>query len=230
MPSLVMAALALVGSSFATLHGSLSQGSACNPSSLNTTIGAYIVGENDTIFTIAQTVDRGVCDIARYNRMADAVIITVGEELLIPPQVCDPDNSSCLLTPSNATMDCVIGGPHNYVTFPNDTITSIALNKFNITVASLFNTSLGVATVDTVLDEGKTLKIPQCSPSQCIFQPFEFTYGVYKDLAPLYGTTVGQIMALNSQYNHSEGAVGTGAVITLPMNCTLLSSNYTEIS
>ncbi|KAG2161345.1 hypothetical protein JADG_001084 [Aureobasidium aubasidani] len=79
----------------------------------------------------------------------------------------------------------------------------------------------------TVLTTGTTIKIPQCAPSQCIIQPYHFTYGVYKDLAAEVGASVGQLYAFNPTYNISTDGPGTGPILSIPFNCTLLSSNYT---
>lgn len=224
-PIFILALAALASASGAS--------ASCNEASLNTTTGTYVVQTGDTIFTIAKAFNRGVCDIARANRMADAELITVGEELLIPGQVCEPDNDSCLLTAQNATRDCIFGGPHTYQTAPGDTIETIALKKLNITVESL----LSLATVhgrdvnaSAVLPSGTTLKIPQCSPSRCVVEPYEFVYGTYADLARRFHTTVGQLFAFNPTYNKSTADPGTGPIITVPVNCTALAENVTAIS
>jgi hypothetical protein len=63
-------------------------------------------------------------------------------------------------------------------------------------------------------------------------QPYSFEYGVYKDLADKYGSTVGQIMMMSPGYNYSSYAVSGGSPpsIAIPINCTLLKSNYTVYS
>jgi hypothetical protein len=89
---------------------------------------------------------------------------------------------------------------------------------------------LAVADAYSVIPVGNNLKLPQCSPSQCIIKPYSFTYGTCKDLAAQVGTTPGHIFAFNPTHNHTYGPAGTGPVITVPIDCELLSSNYTEIS
>ncbi|RAK94854.1 uncharacterized protein BO80DRAFT_489211 [Aspergillus ibericus CBS 121593] len=200
---------------------------------LNSTVGLYTVQPNDTMTSISHTVSRGICDIARLNRMADAMLpLLTGEELLIPPETCTPDNSTCLIlpNPTNTYSDCVAGGPHAYYTLEGDTIRYIAL-KLNITVEALSATAQGgVTDPDTPVQVDNFLKVPQCSPSRCTVEPLLFTYGTYKDLAEKSGTTVGQIMALNPTYNHTDAARGEGAVITLPGKCETLGGNGTVIS
>ncbi|KAL3471156.1 hypothetical protein BJX99DRAFT_238034 [Aspergillus californicus] len=218
------------------LASSLPAQASCNPSTLNTTSGVYYAQENQTLFEIAHTVHRGACDIARYNRMADAVIpLTTGEEIIIPPQVCNPDNSTCLITaePNATYADCVVGGPHTYTTLAGDTMNYIAL-KLNLTIDALMSTSsmpgLEAGATDEVIGAGQSMKLPQCSPSKCVFRPETFVYGTYKDLAAKVGTTPGQIMALNPTYNHSVEDQGEGPVLTVPRDCVLLSNNVTVIS
>ncbi|PYI09780.1 hypothetical protein BO78DRAFT_436658 [Aspergillus sclerotiicarbonarius CBS 121057] len=206
---------------------------ACDRTSLNTTVGLYTVQSGDTMTGISNTVSRGICDIARLNRMADAMLpLLTGEELLIPPETCTPDNSTCLIlpNPTDTYADCVSGGPHDYYTLKGDTIRYIAL-KLNITVAALSATAQGgVTDPDAPVQVDNFLKVPQCSPSRCAVEPLLFTYGTYKDLAEKTGTTVGQIMAFNPTYNHTDAARGEGAVITLPGKCENLAANVTVIS
>ncbi|ETS74196.1 hypothetical protein PFICI_14062 [Pestalotiopsis fici W106-1] len=204
--------------------------SSCDTSALNTTTGTYYIAqENTTIFDVAAATNRGVCDIGRVNCMADVTIVpNVGQNIVIPPEVCEPDNDSCLLptTPSNNT--CVNGGPRLYYTVNGDTYERIA-QRLNITVDSLLN---GNASATEVLPVGQFVKVPLCEPSQCILQPYQFTYGVYKDLAEKYGSTVGQIMMLSPTYNYSEYTLNgnVAPTIDLPINCTALSKNVTVIS
>ncbi|BCS07557.1 hypothetical protein AKAW_04119 [Aspergillus luchuensis IFO 4308] len=205
----------------------------CNRSHLNSTVGLYTVQEGDTMASVSNTVNRGICDIARLNRMADAMIpFLTGEQLLIPPETCTPDNSTCLLFPSKNDnyAECVSGGPHTYYTVKGDTIRTIAL-RLNITVDALSATAQGgVSDPDAPVQVNNELKVPQCSPSVCEVEPYQLIYGTYKDLADKFGSTVGQIMAFNPTYNHSDVARGEAAVITLPKNCRNLGDNVTVIS
>ncbi|KAJ5683123.1 hypothetical protein N7462_006288 [Penicillium macrosclerotiorum] len=207
--------------------------SLCDSSTLNHTVGTYLVKEGESISTISSTVGRGICDIARLNRMADAMLpLTVAEELLIPPEVCEPDNSTCLIVPEpNATYaTCVQGGPHTYYTLKGDTLRYIAL-KLNLTVDALMATAQGNLTdPDAPVPVDNFLKIPQCHPSRCLVWPETFTYGTYKDIAMKVGSTPGQIMAMNPTYNHTDVAHGEGAVITVISDCKSIGPNITVVS
>ncbi|GLB06422.1 hypothetical protein ABZX51_000209 [Aspergillus tubingensis] len=213
---------------------------ACNTSALNTTTyNYYITVDGTTVFDVARATNRGVCDIGRQNLMADVTIVpNVGEYFIIPPEVCEPDNTSCLLPNINATRTCIYGGPRLYYTVRGDTYEVIA-RRLNITVESLMhvdgpaNETLTNPTSPTAeLDVGQFIKVPQCDPSQCVIQPYVFKWGVYKDLAEKYGTTVGQIMMMSPTYNYSSLAFspeGMYPPINLPINCTALSNNMTTL-
>ncbi|RHZ53007.1 LysM peptidoglycan-binding domain-containing protein [Aspergillus thermomutatus] len=73
------------------------------PRQTSNTTQYYTVLEGDRIFSIAAKVDRGVCDIARANRMMDAEYLVPGFSLIIPDTISDPDNDTCLLMAQNAT-------------------------------------------------------------------------------------------------------------------------------
>ncbi|KAJ5112776.1 hypothetical protein N7532_000821 [Penicillium argentinense] len=204
--------------------------SSCDTSKLNTTAYLYpITKEGTTVFDVARATKRGVCDIGRHNIMADVTITpNVGQELIIPPQTCTPDNHSCLIKDEGRTRDCIYGGPRLYYTVNGDTYERIAI-RLNITTESLS----GGESANTTLPVGKFIKVPQCSPSQCIIQPYSFEWGVYKDLAEKFDTTVGQIMMLGPTYNYSTTAFSKDSTypsIDLAINCTLLSNNVTVLS
>lgn len=202
---------------------------ACNSSTLNTTSYLYEITEETTVFEVAEKTKRGVCDIGRQNLMADVTIPpNIGEVFIIPGQTCTPDNESCLIRDVGRTRDCIYGGPRLYYTVKGDTFEKIAL-RLNITTESLS----GGQSANETLPVGQFVKVPECSPSQCIIQPYSFEWGVYKDLADKYGTTVGQIMMLSPSYNYSSIAFsvnGTFPPIDLPINCTALSNNITVLS
>ncbi|KAJ5851560.1 uncharacterized protein N7529_010945 [Penicillium soppii] len=201
----------------------------CDEASLNTTSFVYTTTSDDTIFSIAKKFDRGACDIARANRMIDAEHLYAEFTLKIPAQVCNPDSTTCLLTRQNATATCVKGGPHDYRTIAGDTIEKIALYKLNVTVETIWAQAKGMISSTTeVIPANSWIKIPQCVPSVCSVTPFHFTYGVYKDLAEKFDTTVGQIMSFNGGYNYSDHSDAEAAWITVPMGCVNLALNVTE--
>lgn len=202
---------------------------SCDQSALNTTSYLYDITEETTVFEVARKTNRGVCDIGRHNLMADVTIPpNIGEVFIIPGETCTPDNESCLIKDVGRTRTCIYGGPRLYYTVKGDTYEKIAL-RLNITTESLS----GGQSANETLPVSQFIKVPECSPSQCIIQPYSFEWGVYKDLADKYGTTVGQIMMLSPTYNYSSLAFssgGTAPPIDLPMNCTTLSNNITVIS
>lgn len=217
---------------------SLSLATACNSSALNTTTSTYeITKEKTTVFDVARATKRGACDIARLNMMADVTILpNVGETFNIPGESCHPDNDSCILKGTGRTRTCIYGGPRLYYTVNGDTYEKIAI-RLNITTESLTSGSTkhgGSSSPNETLPTGQFVKAPLCSPSQCVIQPYTFKYGVYKDLAEKYGTTVGQIMMLSPTYNYSNhdssSTDSSYPSIDLPINCTALSNNVTVIS
>lgn len=218
---------------------SLSLATSCNPSALNNTLSKYeITKENTTVFDVARATKRGVCDIARLNMMADGTIVpNVGQTFNIPGETCHPDNDSCILKDTGRTRTCVYGGPRLYYTVNGDTYEKIAV-RLNITTESLMSGSMqhgGSSSPNEVLPAGQFVKTPLCSPSQCVIQPYTLKYGVYKDLAEKYGTTVGQIMMLSPTYNyssHNSPSEDSGPYpsIDLPINCMALSNNVTVLS
>ncbi|KAI1302246.1 hypothetical protein F5Y03DRAFT_362180 [Xylaria venustula] len=213
----------------------LATGQACNSTALNATIGSYYVTvEGTTVFDIANQTSRGVCDIGRANLMADVTIPpNVGQTLRIPGEVCEPDQTTCLL-PENGTNTCIYGGPRLYYTQKGDTLAVVA-RRLNLTTDSIATggggqSYSGSTNVSAPLQEGQFIKIPRCVPSACVIEPYVFSEGVYLDLARKYGTTVGQIMMLSPTYNFSSIAFSEGGMfppITMAYNCTALSDNVT---
>ncbi|KAJ9317106.1 hypothetical protein DTO271D3_2396 [Paecilomyces variotii] len=211
-----MATSGLIILGLATLLASINLAAACDINSLNITESLYYVSKpGTTIFQIAKETNRGICDIGRHNIMAD---------------VCNPDNETCLLPKQNATRNCIYGGPRLYYTVNGDTYDIIA-RRLNITTESVMSNMKSNETATTPLAPGQFVKISICYLSKCVVQPYSFKYGVYKDLAEKFGTTVGQIMMLSPTYNYSSSALRgeTPPSINVAINCTLLSSNYTVL-
>lgn len=182
-----------------------------------------------TVEEVAAATGRGLCDIGRYNSMVDVSIpMNVGQTLAIPGEVCEPDSTTCVLTNTTATNVCVNGGPRLYYTVKGDTYEKIAL-RYNLQVGAVATNGANATAPLTV---GQFVKIPLCSPSECVIKPYTFESGVYKDLAEEYGSTVGQLMGLSATYNYSEWRLsGNNApTIDLAINCTATSDNVTVIS
>ncbi|KAB8203457.1 hypothetical protein BDV34DRAFT_236431 [Aspergillus parasiticus] len=187
----------------------------------------YNVTGNDTIFTIAEKHGVGACDLARLNVLADPNFLYENETLRIPERATFPDDYSCFSTNNtNATADCIYGGPHVYTILPGDTIQKIANERYNITTESIlsFGAQTGyIAAVNPgiydVLQTGETVKIPTCDNSACTMADFTFSYGTLQDFATVYNVSVGQIMSLNLGYNHTEDIAPLGVVY----DCTILS-------
>ncbi|KAE8899347.1 hypothetical protein PF005_g4053 [Phytophthora fragariae] len=215
------------------LVSTTSASASCDSSALNTTVGTYTTDSVTTVSSVATLNNRGICDVARANRMSDPTIpFAADTEVIIPAEVCEPDDSSCFTVVDTSTTNfCLMGGPHLYYTQRNDTYRTIALERFNITLESVL-TALGVeeSQADVELNAGLFIKIPSCYPSQCTLQPYKFTYGTYKDLAEEFGASVGQIIAYNPTYSHSVAGTGDGPVLTMPMDCKALSDNFTSMT
>ena len=227
MLSLLFLTTALAASAFHTSSSVCGAGSS---------IGTYTIRANDTIYSIATTLNRGVCPLARYNHLSDPELLYPGEVLYVPPEACNTNGSdtSCLLSLQNSTTNnCIFGGPHTYRTFEGDTLRKIALGKFNITLEALESSVgrlAGVSSPDEIIEPNTFIKLPQCNPSSCGIKPLEYVWGTYKDLAEEYGTTPGQIFALNPTFNHSSTGPGAGGWITLPVNCGLEEEKYAVVS
>ncbi|PSR88544.1 hypothetical protein BD289DRAFT_460424 [Coniella lustricola] len=212
---------------------SVAVGASCDTSTLNTTTYLYpITVQGTTIKDVAAATNRGLCNIARYNFMADESIIpNVGQTIAIPAEVCpdEIDDTTCVTNNWNSTNTCLVGGPRLYYTVTGDTYAIIA-NRLNLAPSTL-----STGNTSEVLEPGQFIKIPLCDPSMCSFEPYQFQLGdwkTYKDLADEYGSTVGQIMQLSPTYNYSSSAIEdkTPPTIDLVFNCTLLSDNITVIT
>lgn len=255
-----MARSGIVALTAALASASVASAASCDTSTLNTTTYLYpITVENTTIADVAAATNRGLCNIARYNLMADevctplstgnilpaffslllgannlsqSIVPNVGQEIVIPPEVCpdEVDNTSCVINNYNSTNTCLLGGPRLYYTVNGDTYAKIA-NRLDLAVDVVADG----ADSTTVLAAGQFIKVPLCYPSMCSYEPFQFDETVptvYKDLADQYGATVGQFMMLSPTYNYSQSSYTgqTPPTIDLPFNCTALSNNITVIT
>lgn len=155
-----------------------------------------------------------------------SVVPNIGQNIIIPGEVCDPDWTTCIID-SPGSNDCLVGGPRLYYTLNGDTLWKIA-GRLNMTLEAVQGGS-GQYSANETIPAGQFIKIPLCYPSTCEIEPYYFSSGVYKDLADKYGSTVGQIQMLSPTYNYSRVAAdgGTAPAIALAKNCRLLASNYT---
>jgi hypothetical protein len=196
--TIVLVAVGLISSTDAS--------TACDSSELNTTVSTYTTGAVVTVNEVATLNNRGICDVARANRMSDPTIpFAADTEVIIPAEVCNPDDTSCFtVVDTDTTNFCLMGGPHLYYTQRNDTYRTIALERFNITLTSVLDAlSVDESQADVELDAGLFIKIPSCYPSQCTLQPYHFTYGTYKDLAEEFGGNSAKQFMCSSGHNRS---------------------------
>ncbi|EKG12579.1 Peptidoglycan-binding Lysin subgroup [Macrophomina phaseolina MS6] len=220
---IIGATLALISSVAASpfaYHGlAARQVEICNGTiTLNTTTTTYTVQPGDTLLAIAASFNRGVCDIARANAIADIDVLFANQTLLIPAQTCNPDSTSCLATNTNPTATCIPGGPGFYTVVSGDTLTRIAEDKYNITLASLIAANTANIPNPDVIEVGQLVNVPVCPETQCFIQPYVYHNATLVQLAADYGATVGQILSLNANFN-GTGAPTPGQTITLPSRC-----------
>jgi hypothetical protein len=158
-----------------------------------------------------------------------------GWELIIPTTTYNDasgDDDSCLLRDLKPTATCVVGGPHVYTSIPGDTLTIIAQNKLNITLDSLLdNLGYDDSYANITSTEGAdAIKLPLCSPSQCTVKPYQMVNKTFADVAAEFGVSVGQIMGFNYGYTHSNHTADDSPILTVPVECRLLSNNITIVS
>ncbi|CAK7203124.1 hypothetical protein SEUCBS139899_005853 [Sporothrix eucalyptigena] len=204
--------------------------SAANVINLNISASGetYIVESDDTVASIAGKYGFGVCDLARLNILSDPRSIYPGEELRIPTAATFPYDTSCI-APNNTdtTSTCIYGGPHTYTTQEGDTLQKIANINFGITIESVTNQTAqtpyildAAATPFKVLEAGQNVKIPVCANSSCTMSQFTLSYGTLQDFASMYSVTVGQLIAINTGYNHSEDV----ASLAMLHDCAIVAS------
>ncbi|PNS20118.1 hypothetical protein CAC42_5568 [Sphaceloma murrayae] len=172
-----------------------------------------VVQAGDTLRTIGARFNRGICDIARASNLTNPNLIFEGQTLTIPPQVCFPDDTTCVAPPPSQTETCVLGGPTFYLVQEGDTLASIA-RSLNLT-----NESLQAANANaTQAAVGSFLTLPVCPNSKCTFGPYVIQPGdLFIDLAVDFGSQFGQISALNPNIN--ANSLEAGVTITLPRDC-----------
>ncbi|EFQ27803.1 LysM domain-containing protein [Colletotrichum graminicola] len=115
------------------------------------------VKAGQTLTAIAERFHSGICDIVSLNKLENPNVIFPGQELLVPVDVCNPDNTSCITPVGEAT--CVKDGPATYVIASGDTFFTIA-QKLGITTDSLTGANPGVAPQS--LKAGQVINVPVC--------------------------------------------------------------------
>ncbi|KAK2061937.1 LysM domain-containing protein [Colletotrichum caudatum] len=148
---------------FAVFAAAASLAAALPTTTTNTACGQLgnfhktTVKSGQTLSSIAARYHSGVCDIAKQNGLADPNVIFPGQQLLVPVNVCNPDNTSCQKPTGQAT--CVKDGPATYVIKSNDTFYVVA-QKLGITTDSLTGANPGV--VPESLQVGQVINVPVC--------------------------------------------------------------------
>ncbi|KAG8631164.1 hypothetical protein KVT40_000304 [Elsinoe batatas] len=186
---------------------------ACNGTALDTRVQQTTVKQGDTLTSISIAFNRGICDIAKANNITNPNLIILGQTLIIPAQVCIPDNTTCHPPPPTPKVrsTCVLGGPNFYFAKENDSFDDIA-SSLNLTTEVL-----QAANVDSPVAAG-FLNVPVCPESICTIGPYTIKSGdLFFDLATRFQTTFGQIIALNPTVTPNAIAVGT--VIVAPRMC-----------
>jgi LysM repeat protein len=119
------------------------------------------VESGDTLTKISQKFSSGICNIAAVNDLVSIDYITVGQVLVVPTYVCDPDNTSCLsVSTSDAT--CVTGVASTYTVVSGDTFFLIA-SRLGLSTEALEAANPGVDPL--LLQVGQVINVPICSSS-----------------------------------------------------------------
>ncbi|KAF2853030.1 carbohydrate-binding module family 50 protein [Plenodomus tracheiphilus IPT5] len=177
----------------------------------------YTIVSGDTLGSIATRFNSGICNIASLNGIANPNSIAAGAAINIPQGCTTPDNTSCLPPATKPTATCVFGVGSTYNVRSGDTMSLIA-NDFNITLPALIGANPAVKNPD-LIQVGQQLNVPVCPHSCC---DWIGTYTIVKgdtffDLAGKFGTTTGQIKAVNQ--NVDPLTIPIGAQIILPKHC-----------
>jgi LysM repeat protein len=186
----------------------------------STTFTNYTVVSGDTLTTIAQQFNSGICDIATANSLADPNLIFPGEVLTIPADCVTPDNTSCI-KPTYPPSTCVLGVGSTYVVRSGDTLSAIAGN-FNITLEALEGANPQITNPD-LITVGQLINTPICPDSTCQVGPYVIQSGdTFFALGQEYGSTIGQIESLNQGVDPTT--LQPGQTIILPEACANVTS------
>ncbi|OJD35044.1 carbohydrate-binding module family 50 protein [Diplodia corticola] len=190
----------------------------CNGTiALDTSTQQYVIQSGDTLTTIAGQFNRGACDIFQANNLTNPNLIITGDTLVIPPQTCFPDNTTCLGPQTTPTATCIPGGPGFYIVQSGDSLSALSA-LFNITLDSIIQANSQNIPNPDLIEIGQVVNIPVCPGTQCNISPYTIQPGdVFVDLAEKYLTSAGQILALNPGV--AVDSLQPGQVITLPSYC-----------
>lgn len=195
----------------------LTSSTVCNGTiTLDEKVQSYTVASGDSLKAIAAKFSRGICDIAKANGITNVNFIKLGQVLTIPAQVCIPDSTSCVSKAPEATATSILGGPGFYVVVSGDTLTTIA-ELYQITLKSLIAANPQITNPDLIL-VGQVINIPVLPGSSCTIAPYIVKAGdIFYDLAAKYGSTAGQLLALNTGTDPTKLAIGQS--VTLASGC-----------
>ncbi|UQC87852.1 intracellular hyphae protein 1 [Colletotrichum lupini] len=156
----IFTVIAAAASFAAALPTATSTTAAAAPSATCGKLGNFhktTVKAGQTLTIIAQRYNSGICDIAWQNKLADPNVIYAGQVLLVPVDVCVPDNTSCIKPSGTAT--CVTDGAATYTIKSGDTFFVVA-QRLVITTDSLTGANPGV--VPESLQVGQVINVPVC--------------------------------------------------------------------
>lgn len=121
----------------------------------------YTVVSGDTLEKIAAEFNSGVCNIAAVNGLENPDFLALGQVLVVPTDVCNPDNDSCRTPLGTATcVDPSSGVSPIYVIQAGDTFFLIA-SDLGITLDSLVAANPGVDAGN--LQIGQEINVPICA-------------------------------------------------------------------
>ncbi|KAK7510611.1 extracellular protein 6 [Phyllosticta citriasiana] len=185
----------------------------CNGSvKLDTSTQTYVIAQGDTLTKIAEKFNRGICDIAKTNNITVPDFILAGAKIIIPPQVCHPDSTSCISTVT-PTATCINGGPGFYIIQQGDTLGQVA-RAFNITLEALEGANKANIPNPDVVNIGQVVNIPICDNSMAEVTPYKIKAGdTFFILGRRYRSSEGQIRAVNPGVN--PNTLQVDQVITL---------------
>lgn len=123
----------------------------------------YTVVSGDTLEKIAAEYNSGVCNIATANGLTNPDFLGLGQELIIPTDVCNPDSNSCRTEAGTATcVDASSGVASTYTIVAGDTFFLIS-SELGITLDSLVAANPGVDAGS--LQIGQVINVPICATS-----------------------------------------------------------------